>query len=422
MPARTTPALLALLALLSAGVVRAQEGGTQPTYELDDSGAWVQTASPEAGTDAAALGEARRLIVEGNTSEAISILDAWLTEHGRATSPYVPEALLLRGDARVAADDEYSALVDYEAVTMYPESPYFVTALEREYEIALRYLNGLRRKFLGLRIEDATPTGEELLVRVQERLPGSRLAEQAAVELADFYYRRRDMPMASEMYEIFTRNFPQSAYRRWAMQRRIYASLARYKGPRHDTTGLNDARLLIQDFRDEYPQDAESAGINEALLTRVDESLGEKMLETARWYLTVNDEPSARLTLRRLLRDHPRSAAAVEALRIMEDRGWCRGPCRRRPRRLAPRRTCRPRRFPRGVSREARSAPRSRWRKPSGNGVCPARVRRTRVPDRSRDRLRWAGGARRLTFFGHAARLDRLRERPDAGLLLRHDV
>lgn len=295
---------------------------SQATYELDDTGAWVQTGVPEAGTDAAALAEARQLIVEGNTSKAINLLDEWIATHGRVFSPYVPEALLLRGDARVAADDEYGALVDYESVTMYPESPHFVTALEREFEIGLRYLNGLRRKFLGFRVEDARPTGEELMVRIQERLPGSRLAEQAAIELADYWYRRRDMPMASEMYEIFTRNFPNSAFRRWAMQRRIYASLARYKGPRHDTTGLADAQLLIHEFRDQYPQDAESAGINDALLTRVDESMGEKMLETARWYMKVEDDPSARYTLRRLVRAHPRTAAAVEALRILEERGW----------------------------------------------------------------------------------------------------
>lgn len=310
----------------SGSSLTAAEPVSQPTYELDDSGAWVQTDAPESGTDAAVMAEARRLIVEGRTGEALTVLDRWLNENRRSLSGYVPEALLLRGDARVAADDEYGALVEYEAVTMYPESPHFVTALEREYEIGLRYLNGLRRKFLGLRLEDATATGEELLVRVQERLPKSRLAEQAAIELADFYYRRRDMPMASEMYEIFTRNFPGSAYRRWAMQRRIYASLARYKGPRHDTTGLVDAQILIEEFQDQYPQDAESAGINGALLTRVDESLGEKMLETAGWYLRVGDVPSARLTLRRLVRDHPRTAAAVEALRIMQERGWAGAP------------------------------------------------------------------------------------------------
>ena len=294
----------------------------QPVYELDDSGAWVQTAAPEPGSDAAVMAEARRLIVEERTGEAISLLDEWLLQHQRSANPYVPEALLLRGDAKVAADNEYSALVEYEAVTMFPESPHFVTALEREYEIALRYLNGLRRKFLGFRVEDARSTGEELMVRIQERLPGSRLAEQAAIELADYYYRRRDMPMASDMYEIFTRNFPDSPYRRWAMQRWIYSSLARYKGPRHDTTGLVDARNLIEDFRDQYPQDAESAGINEALLTRVDESLGDKQLETARWYLHRGDDPSARYTLRRLVRDHPQTVAAVEALRVLRERGW----------------------------------------------------------------------------------------------------
>lgn len=305
-----------------AALAQPDDGASRATYELDDSGAWVQTAAPAAGSDAEVMARARALIVERRTSEALSLLSGWLTENRRTRSAYVAEAYLLRGDAKVAADDEYWALAEYEAVMMYPESPHFVTALEREYEIALRYLHGLRRKFLGLRIEDASSTGQELMVRIQERLPGSRLAEQAAIELADFYFRRREMGLASEMYEIFTRNFPNSAYRRWAMQRRIYASLARYKGPRHDTTGLIDARNLVHDFVEQYPQDAESAGINEALLTRIDESLGEKQLETAGWYLRTGDLPSARYTLRRLVVDHPQTGSAVEALRIMTERGW----------------------------------------------------------------------------------------------------
>ena len=46
------------------------------------------------------------------------------------------------------------------------------------------------------------------------------------------------------------------------------------------------------------------------------------MLDTATWYLKTSDPVSARYTLRRLVRDYPRTVAATAALQIMDDRGW----------------------------------------------------------------------------------------------------
>ena len=235
----------------------------------------------------------------------------------------MPEALLLRGDARVAAGSEYKALYDYEEIIkLYPGSEQFVIALERELEIGIRYLSGLRRKFLGLRIDPANSTGEELLVRVQERLPGSRLAERAGLELANYYYRRSEMRQAAEAYEIFLVNFPGSEHRKFAMERRIKANIARFKGPRYDATGLIEARLLTEEFIELYPADAERAGLNDALLPWLDEAAASQVLESARWYFRRGDFPAARFTLRRLLRKHGGTAAATEALRIMHERGW----------------------------------------------------------------------------------------------------
>lgn len=317
MPRPTLPAILALLLL--AGPVFAQA----TEFTLEEDGAWTQTAAPEPGTDEHAMWRARRLLAEGRPGQAVSVLSDWLDEHARSNNPYLAEAYFLRGEARLANDREYQALFDFETVIRdFSATPYYARAVQREYEIGMAYLGGLKRRFLGLRIENARGVGEELIIRVQERLPGSALAEQAALDLAQHYYDRRELKLAAEMYAIFRANYPDSEHTRFAMLREIECNIARFKGPSYDGSGLIDAKILIERYRNRYPGEAARTGIMDGLETWVDESAAQQALENARWYLNTNDEPSARFLLARLVNRHPGSDAAAEAVRMMEERGW----------------------------------------------------------------------------------------------------
>ncbi|MGQ0629180.1 MAG: outer membrane protein assembly factor BamD [Phycisphaerales bacterium] len=297
---------------------------TRPTYTLGDAGTgWQQAEAPEPGSDGAVIADARRALAEERAGAAKSILDRFIEKNERGKSPLLPQAYLLRADATSLAGDEFEALYDYETVIKtFAATPEFALAVERELEIAVRYVNGLERKLFGYRIVDASDIGEELLIRVQERMPGSRLAERAGIELADFYYREREMELASDAYDLFLINYPQSTYRSKAMQRRIYANIARFKGPAYDSKPLVDAAVLIARYQNQFPAQAAEAGLDEALLTRIDESGGQQMLISAKWYLTQSDPVSARYTMQRLLKRHPQTAAAAEAATILQARGW----------------------------------------------------------------------------------------------------
>ena len=314
-----TPVKRALLILL----LLAPAAPAQQTLELSGD-EWVATGdAPEPGSDEAIIAEARRYLAEDRPARARHLLTRWIDEHEYTTNLWLPEAYLLRGDARTAGGSEFKALYDYETVVRdFPASDAFPAAVERELDIGVAYLKGMRKKFLGLRIDNAFSTGEELLVRVQERMVGSELAERAMIELADYYYRKRDMEMAAEAYDIFVRLYPESRYTKKALQRQIYANIARFKGPRYDASGLIEASLLIDDFARHFPVEAERTGINTALAARVDESAAAQFLEIARWYLRRDDAASARYTLRRMIRRYPRTNAAARALAIMNDHGW----------------------------------------------------------------------------------------------------
>jgi tetratricopeptide (TPR) repeat protein len=319
----TAGAILSLAFALAAA-----EPQTPPTeFKPDDQGQWQVAVAPQPGSDEDVIARARRALAEDRPDEAFAIIDPWLDANERSSSPLVPQAYLIRGDAISLRGNEFNALYDYEAVIRgFAGTPEYVTAIEREMEIALKYLNGLERKFFGMRILDASDVGVELLIRTQERLPGSRLAERAGIELGDYYYRIKEMELAGEAYQLFLENFPQSQYRMRAMQRKIYASLARFKGPRYDTSPLLDAEVNIRRFRSLYPVEAAQAGIDEALLTRIDESAAQSMLETSRYYLRRDDPVGSRYVLKRLLAAHPQTAAAAEALRVMRERGWIEQP------------------------------------------------------------------------------------------------
>jgi len=296
----------------------------QQEYRLDEKGQWRPApAAAPTSADEETVARARQALADEKPALAATILDEWIEKNQTTQSSLLPQAYLIRGDARTAKGDEYHALYDYEELALnYAGTEEFARAISRELDIALRYLNGLRKKFLGVRIVSATDIGEELLVRVQERMPGTPLAERACIELADYYYRERDLMSASDAYEIYTTNFPKGPNIDKARLRRIYANIGRYKGPNYDTAGLVDARVLIEDYAARDPEGAQKAGLTDALLAKIEESQAAQLLERSKWYLKRADPVSARATLRRLIQRFPTTLSAATALQLMKERDW----------------------------------------------------------------------------------------------------
>lgn len=289
----------------------------QEVYQLEDDDTWVLTDAPRPGSPAAQLAEARRALAKGQPALAEALATNWLARHDR--HPLEPEVYLVRADALVAQDDAYKALFDYEYIARnYPGHESFVTALERELAIARLYAAGKRRKLWGIRFVSAEDEAEELFIRIQERMPGSRLAEEAGISLGDFYFDNRDMEMAAEAYDLFIVNYPGSTYVSKARRRLIYAHLAVFKGPSYDATGLYEARARLRDLVIREPATAQQIGA-EGLLKHINERDAQKLLSTAQWYMRRDDPISAELTIRRLLRTYPNSLTARDALRMVEE-------------------------------------------------------------------------------------------------------
>ncbi len=312
------PTTLSLMALFALAPADAQS----TEYELDPEAGWVQTQAPEPGSDEALIAKARAYLADDRPGQAAAILTPWLERNASTNNPWVSAALLARGDARVALGEEFKALYDYEAIArQFAQSEEFPLSVEREMDIARLYLGGMRKKLFGLRLFSARDEGIELLIRAQERMPGSALAEQAAIELADYYFDHRDMPMARIGYDLYLLNFPGGSNQSKAFAGRIFANIGLYHGPEYDASSLLNAREQISGFERAYPADAQRLEMQE-WSEQIKEALGAEKLEAALWYLDRGDGPSARLTLRRLVRQHPTTQAAARAIDILTQNGW----------------------------------------------------------------------------------------------------
>lgn len=282
----------------------------QDRYRLDEQAdEWILEESVDPESPEGMLAEARRALAENEPRIAEALATNWIERHKR--HPSTPDACLIRADALMAQREYYKALFDYEYIARaFPGSEAFTQALQREYEIASMFAAGTRRKLWGLRWVRADREAEELFIRIQERMPGSRLAELSGIALADFYFDRSDMEMAVEAYDIFLENYPDSEFAGKARRRLIYANLALSRGAEYDARGLVEARTRLEQLIVAEPAIAHRA---RGLIEHIKEKEAEKLLTTAQWYERTGDPIAAELTVRRVVKQYPQTVAARKA-------------------------------------------------------------------------------------------------------------
>lgn len=134
------------------------------------------------------------------------------------------------------------------------------------------------------------------------------------MELADFYFRKRDLQLASDAYDLFVQNYPRSKQVEKARLRLIYTLLAAYKGPLYDARGLFEASARLKELQALDPVTAQRVGAD-ALIVRIYESEAAKLLSEAAWYDQQDDPISSELYIRRLVSKYPKSIATLIALK-----------------------------------------------------------------------------------------------------------
>jgi len=259
------------------------------------------------------LDRAERLLAGRRWQQAHDLTVPWLKSHPKA--PDRDRGIFLLAEVYYQSGDRIRSFYHLdELMDNYPESRLFYPALELQYEVADAYLRGYKLEFLGLPILSGEDEAIEMLYRIQERSPGSPLAERALRRTADYYFNTSQFDLAADAYAAFARSYPRSPDIPQVKLRQAFASLAQFRGPRYDATPLIDARAQFKDVQTRYPDLAAEANAAQ-WVEKIDADLARKAYETGDYYRRTNHPRGAVYYYRYVIETYPNSHEAALARR-----------------------------------------------------------------------------------------------------------
>lgn len=269
----------------------------------------IQPSSP----DRQELDHAKELLVQAKLKDAHKLLRKWLKKFPH--SSLRTEAMYYAAQSLERRDELYQAFEQYEElIDNHTDVDYFHKALQAEFGIAKRFLGGTKRKALGILRVSADGVGIKILQRIPDRWPGSTLAEQSLMSLADYYLAEGKFLDAVDYYDQLITIYPNSVSVRPARYLAAGAYLKMFKGARFDPAPLIEARERLIQYRELYGPDVHADDI-QAMLQKIDALQAEREYEIAQFYQRTGKKKAARFHYRQLIQRWPESqwASKVQA-------------------------------------------------------------------------------------------------------------
>jgi outer membrane assembly lipoprotein YfiO len=307
------------LLLSCLGFVLTTTVGAAPrSWELREGGRWQEVASPATRpVKDETLDQVEDLIHSRQYSAAHKLVVGWLADH--PSSPVRDRGLYLLGEINFRDGDRILAFYNFdELLDRHPGGAYAYAALERQYDIADAYLSGRRDSFLGLRIIARKDEAIEMLWRIQQRAPGSPVAEKALLRTADHYDDSQENELAADAYAAYVRAYPRSPNVPRVRLKRAFAVLREFRGAKFSATPLIDAKQQLIDLRAAYPDLAQKENVD-AVLIELDEMLAAKGVQTGDFYRRTHEPRAAAYWYAYVIRTYPGTAQAARAREALED-------------------------------------------------------------------------------------------------------
>jgi outer membrane protein assembly factor BamD (BamD/ComL family) len=207
----------------------------------------------------------------------------------------------------------------------YPATDYLEKLVSREYAIArLWFKQGEPKtpkaeqipwygRFDGSRpIIDTQGTALRALEHVRHNDPTGPLADDAAIEIADYHMNHHDYESAAIYYDQFINDFPKSPFLERAHRSAIDARMNSFMGPEYDGSMLEKARGLVKKTMEIFPDQAATEELYHTL-DHINNAQAEKTFRDGMYYERVGKVTSAEYYFGKIPQRWPNSPWAVRA-------------------------------------------------------------------------------------------------------------
>lgn len=216
--------------------------------------------------------------------------------------------------------NSYEAFQAYQKVIdKYPFSERIQEIIEREYKIADKFMNGEKRKALGMVLPVENPA-IEIFTKVVENSTYGPLAAAAQYKLGLVLKGLMRYYEAEEAFNKVVSSYPNSEWVAPAQYQLAATRAALSRGPDYDQGAAKEAKEKFEEFVKEHP-DAVLSKDAEKNIAALREKEAESAYSIARFYEKQKAGEAARLYYNDVINNYassPWAAKAMERLRMME--------------------------------------------------------------------------------------------------------
>jgi outer membrane assembly lipoprotein YfiO len=205
----------------------------------------------------------------------------------------------------------------------------FRHVIQRETEIAFRFLAGEKRRLLGLKIQGGRGLAAEILEKTTELAPYGRWTAQSLFEIGNYYQSENELDKAILTYERLIREHPEN---RWRPPAEYYVArcfLKKNTDIDRDTVNLEHALMRFRIFLENNPrlppweiwpgEKVDFVANARKYVESIMELLARKKFRIAKGYLRKGSVAAARTYLAVILRNYPDTPSAREAKEILAE-------------------------------------------------------------------------------------------------------
>ncbi len=278
------------------------------TWHLRMDGTWSELGDDTHSVYIREVSKVKGLFAAGKIDEAMEALTVLKTDFPGIMGPdldaFVEAETLYAQGKWVKAVGKYNEVLDG-----WPDGWLRDSAIEREFSIAVAFLNGEKRRVLKVLKLSATEEGAKIMHDIADRSGDGPVALMALKTLARSYQKRREYLDAYETWAEISSRWPTGDTGREALLEMGQSLHSAYKSPLFDHTSLISARSYYNNYSLRYPDAAQSDGIQEKI-DLIAEQLAFKQYVTGTYYQRTDSLESATYYYKLVSENWPDSTAA----------------------------------------------------------------------------------------------------------------
>jgi outer membrane assembly lipoprotein YfiO len=226
-------------------------------------------------------------------------------------SSLVPDAGYYGGLSYEKTEDYYKAYLIYnKIISQYPKSKRNPQIIEQMYNIGVLFLNGAKRKIMGLEVLPALTTSQQIFLSIITHAPYSAFGDDAQFQLGQAYKKMGNYNMAVEAFGDLLKKYAESPLVGRAQYEIAICSLQASKPAAYEQETTEKAIKEFEDFIEESPPDDLRQEAQKTVI-ELQSRKAKHEYDIAKYYESRREYASALIYYKAVVNDYPETEWAT---------------------------------------------------------------------------------------------------------------